>query len=93
MLAQGFPTASGKFELYSLEIGKIREQYPDCGLDCLPVYREPICAAEQEKYPFIPMLWPANSGGDSFPVAQCSLGTVTPARRNGGSESGGRGNP
>lgn len=52
MLVQGFPTASGKFELYSLEIGKIREQYPDCGLDCLPVYREPICAAEQEKYPF-----------------------------------------
>ena len=36
----------------SLEIAKIREQYPDCSLDCLPVYREPICAAEQEKYPF-----------------------------------------
>lgn len=52
MLAEGFPTASGKFELYSLEIAKIREQYPDCSLDCLPVYREPICAAEQEKYPF-----------------------------------------
>lgn len=52
MLSQGFPTASGKFELYSLEIEKLRKKYPDCGLDCLPVYREPSDESEREKYPF-----------------------------------------
>lgn len=52
MLAQGFPTASGKFELYSLEIEKLRKKHPGCGLDPLPTYREPCEKGEEEKYPF-----------------------------------------
>lgn len=52
MLKEGIPTASGKFELYSLEIEKLRKEDPDCGLDPLPTYREPFEEKEREKYPF-----------------------------------------
>lgn len=91
MLAEGFPTASGKFELYSLEIAKIREQYPDCSLDCLPVYRGADLCGRAGEISLYPVLRPADSGGAALQAARRSLGPVAPARCNGGSESGGRG--
>ena len=48
MLKEGIPTASGKFELYSLEIEKLRKEDPDCGLDPLPTYRKPFEENERE---------------------------------------------
>lgn len=53
MLKNGFPTASGKFELYSLAIKACKDRQPDCKLEPLPVYGEPLNEADREKYPFI----------------------------------------